>query len=108
MTGIVLYLGNDVLSVGDGSFGMPLSVFWRFGKDGTLTARNGLRLPAVPIRKSETTDASKLPCMMGHDDEAASERARRNQQIVSADRRALTIQARAQLRRHARIFALDR
>jgi predicted AAA+ superfamily ATPase len=30
MTGIVIYLGNDVLSFGDRIFGIPLSVFWAF------------------------------------------------------------------------------
>jgi hypothetical protein len=30
MTGIVIYLGNEVLSFGDRIFGIPLSVFWAF------------------------------------------------------------------------------
>jgi hypothetical protein len=30
VTGIVIYLGNDVLSFGDRIFGIPLSVFWVF------------------------------------------------------------------------------
>jgi hypothetical protein len=30
VTGIVLYLGNDVLSFRDRIFGLPLSVFWAF------------------------------------------------------------------------------
>ena len=48
VVGAVIYLGNEVLSFGDGLFALPLSMFWAFPEPDAASAADG--------------DAGQLPC----------------------------------------------
>lgn len=51
----------------------------------------GTALPAVPILKSEPSDARKFPRIARHDLEPSPQGAGREQQMIGSDGRALTV-----------------
>ena len=62
----------------------------------------------MPILEPEPADANKLPRIVSYDLESPPQGRSREQQIVSSYGCTLAIQACTQLRRHTRVFALER